>query len=70
MLNKTEVVTDSVVLVGVEACLLDIESLGAIHVRDGDRDQFDLPIHDFLLSSFSSFPRGPQAETPPVATPC
>jgi hypothetical protein len=36
-----------VIVIGVEAGA-DVEVLGAIDVRDGDRDELELEVHDFL----------------------
>jgi hypothetical protein len=39
-------VAGAVVDVEVEARLLEVESLGAVHVRDGEDHQFECPVHD------------------------
>jgi hypothetical protein len=44
-LHEAHRVADDVVVVGDEAGLLDVERLGAVDVRDGDRDQLELPVH-------------------------
>jgi hypothetical protein len=33
-------------MVRIEASLLCVEGLGAVDIRDWDRHQFELPIHD------------------------
>jgi hypothetical protein len=35
-----------VVDVQIEAALLDVEGLGAVHVRDGNHHEFKLAVHD------------------------
>ena len=42
-------VADGVVVVGVEAGLLHVEGLGAIHVGHGNGHELELPVHDRLL---------------------
>src|SRR6266511_336102 len=44
-LHEAHLVADRVVVVQVKADLVDVEILGAVHVRDGDVHQFELPIH-------------------------
>src|SRR5690606_7291504 len=51
-LNETDLVTDLVVVIGVEPDLFGIEGLGAIHVGYGNPYEFKLPVHPgrpFLL---------------------
>src|SRR5918997_7172254 len=45
-LHEANLVADPVIVVGVEAGLFSVEGLRPVHVRDGYRHQFDLPIHD------------------------
>lgn len=49
-LHDTKVVAGAVVDVHMKAELLGIESLGAIHVRDGNHHEFERPVHDFASS--------------------
>src|SRR6266540_1196141 len=43
--HEAHLVADRVVVVQVKANLVNVEILGAVHVRDGDVHQFELPIH-------------------------
>ena len=45
-LHEADLVVDLVVVIGVEAGLLGVEGLRAIHVRDGNLHQFESPVHD------------------------
>src|SRR3954447_4335566 len=44
-LDETQLLADSLVEVGVEADLVDVERLGAVDVGDGHEDELDLPVH-------------------------
>src|SRR5574341_1212691 len=44
-LHEADLVVDPVVVVGMKAGLVGVEGLGAVHVRDGDCHQFELPVH-------------------------
>src|SRR3954453_17528300 len=44
-LYESDVVAHLVIVVGVEADLLDVKGLRAIDVSDGNGDEFELPIH-------------------------
>src|SRR4051812_40438592 len=44
-LHEPQVLADDVVVVGVEADLVDVEGFGAIDVRDRDGDQLELVVH-------------------------
>src|SRR4051794_31817973 len=54
-LDETDVVAHLVVVVGVEADLLDVKGLRAIDVSDGNRDEFELPIHVHSPCSVKAF---------------
>ena len=45
-LHEAQVLVDLVVVVGVEAGLVDVERLGAVDVGDGHRDQLELEVHE------------------------
>ena len=38
-------VADAVVMIGVEAELLDVEGLGPVHIGHGDGDELELEVH-------------------------
>jgi hypothetical protein len=44
-LDEANLVADLVVMVRVEAGLLGVEGLRAVHVRHGDLHQFESPVH-------------------------
>ena len=44
-LDEAQLLVDLLVVVGVEADLIDVERLGAVDVGHRDEDQFDLPVH-------------------------
>ena len=49
--TKRRLVADGVIVVGVEAHLLDVEGLGAVDVGDRDGDELELQIHGALPSA-------------------
>jgi hypothetical protein len=53
-LHEANLVADPVVVVDVEADLLGVEGLRTVHVRDGDRDELESPVHEPL--SFGDLP--------------
>jgi hypothetical protein len=44
-LHDAEVLAGAVVDINLESGLLGVEGLGAVHIRDGDDDQLEFPIH-------------------------
>src|SRR5207237_7051678 len=52
-LHEAQILIDLLVVIGVEADLVDVESLGAVDGRYRHGDQLDLPVHTltFLLKS-------------------
>jgi hypothetical protein len=45
-LDEAELVADPVVVIRVEADLVDVERLRPIDVRHGDCDELELPVHE------------------------
>ena len=52
-LHEAQVLVDLVVVVGVEAGLVDVERLRAVDVGDGHRDQLELEVHGRRLSAIA-----------------
>src|SRR5215218_9088604 len=63
-LDEVDLIADPVVYVHVEPDLLRVEVSGAFHVRDRDRHDLYLPIHDLSPFGFSNLPR--RRSTPPA----